>query len=196
MLLLLTPLSGCRAPLPFLDPTFATRPSDSIVFLPLVDKREKPADDDDLDLETVRMALRRLLEQKGYRVTTPSGFVEDSSITADEVAHMCVSQLASLGPQESQVLLLVYIEHISAWETVPQASVSGLLIERASRAVLWRDQGIRPTPQERLQLAVAGIMVPPYHLWRVWPSTSLVVRRAMEAMFSSLPAHGAPAALW
>src|SRR5262252_9490786 len=107
-------LAGCasRTPL-YIDKGFMEKPIDTITLLPVVDVR-KDKTVAKIDAETdVRKPIEELLSKKGYSVRIANSFADGAQPVPDEVAEMDVSQLATLGPTDSQNLFIFYLQDLS-----------------------------------------------------------------------------------
>lgn len=141
-------ISGCstvqKIPIK-LDPHFKERGIDTIVLMPIVDRRvgKKGAINLEKDL---RLPAKKILEKRGYIVIMPDKFLDDSEISADNVAEMDIPDLAELGPKDSRALLFIFVEDVIDEYVILaytfKIEATGSLIEKVEKLELWRDKGI------------------------------------------------------
>jgi len=154
-------LSGCatvkKIPIK-LDPNFRAKSIDTIVLMPIVDRRIDKTAKIDLEKE-VRIPAKKLLEKKGYTVIMPETFGEGINVNANDVGEMGVDDLSTLGPKDSKALLYIYIEDISESYIVLaytfKIESTGSLIYKQEKVELWRDKGIGVSGQGGL---ISGVV--------------------------------------
>lgn len=146
-------LNGCstvpKMPIK-LDPNFASKGIDTIVLMPIVDRRIDKKCKVDFE-KTLRMPAKKILARKGYNVIMPAAFNDGGTITADNVGEMNVSELSNLGPANERAILVIYVDDVLDEYVVVAYSykieATGSLIEKKERVELWRDKGIGKSGQ-------------------------------------------------
>lgn len=140
--------SGCATvqKLPIkLDPHFKERGIDTIVLMPVIDRRVDKKTKFDFEKD-IRIPAQKALGKKGYTVIMANTFSEDASITPEQVAEMNVEELSILGPKDTRALLYIYVEDIMEEYIVLaytfKIEATGSLIEKTEKLELWRDKGI------------------------------------------------------
>ena len=142
-------ISGCattthKAPI-YLASSFHERQIDSIALMPIADIRKDRSFEIDVE-KNIRVPVRKILEKKGYKVSTPDRFAEGKEPPADEISEMEIEELSELGPAASKVLLFVYLEDFldgQGWKNPGfKIETSATLIDKENHLFLWRDKGI------------------------------------------------------
>lgn len=141
-------ISGCstvqKIPIK-LDPHFKERGIDTIVLMPIVDRRVDKKGVVNLEKD-LRLPAKKILEKRGYTVIMPDKFSEGGDISADNVAEMDIADLSGLGPKESRALLFIFVEDVIDEYVVLaytfKIEATGSLIEKVEKVELWRDKGI------------------------------------------------------
>jgi hypothetical protein len=151
-------LGGCapkRVPLE-MDSRFAD--VSKIALLPVVDARRERSEKVDL-IGDVLKPVEEDLRKKGYNVVSLSAFSENTDVSADEVAEMEPSEIATLGPADAQALMLVSLNDAFSRYVVMaytfKAEVEGVIVDKSSGRVLWKDKGVVSGGQGGL---VSGIL--------------------------------------
>ena len=162
-----------------LDPNFVHKGIDTIMLMPVVDRRvDKSAK---LDFEKgIRLPAKKILEKKGYTVIMPDTYLEGSNITADQVAEMNVDDLSGLGPKDSRALVFIYVEDVLDSYVVLaytfKIEATGSLIYKEEKSELWRDKGIGAYGQGGLISGITSGL-----------DKSVAVSQCLENIFVSLP---------
>jgi len=146
-ILVLSIVAACatvRAPL-HLDNDFSTTVSGTLL-LALVDSRVDKSASMDIDNRLLDYAKDKL-EDRGYKVQTvalPAGLERLDKPTV--LQQVDASHLAGLGPVEHDQLLIVYIEDYLKRYTVmkyqEKIEVTGVLLSKRGKVMLWKDKGI------------------------------------------------------
>jgi hypothetical protein len=171
--------AGCIPPVPiYSDPGLASLRMDKITVLPAVDRRVDKSSKVDLE-GGVRGRVVRSLKRKGYTVEAPQTFSGAREIPNAEVAEMETQELAGLGPQDARYLFVVYLDDacgVTAFGTSYKTEATGLLIEKSSAKVLWRDKAVT-TDGITCWCIMAGI------------NRGSVMQRCFYRMMASFPKH-------
>lgn len=162
-----------------LDPSYSTKGIDTIVLMPVIDRRVDKKSK--LDVENViRIPVKKILVKKGYDVVMPSSFSETGSISADNVAEMNTDELSGLGPDNTRALLYIYVDDVLDDYIVLAYSykieATGSLIDKNDRIELWRDKGIGTSGQGGL---ISGVLAGLYQ--------ASAVSICLDDMFCTLP---------
>jgi hypothetical protein len=158
-------LNGCATTMKIpikLDPNFNAKVGQTIVLMPIVDRRVDKTGS--INLETqIRKPVKKLLEKKGYTVVLENTFIGGTAITPDEVGEMNIDELSELGPQNAKVVLFVFVEDIIDSYAVTACAyrieATGSLIEKREKLELWRDKGIDSKGGEGLAAGVLAGLV-------------------------------------
>ena len=175
-------VSGCstvqKIPIK-LDPNFSNKGIDTIVLMPVVDRRpEKSAK---LNFENeILLPSKKILEAKGYTVVMPDKYSKDSNISSDQVAEMTTEELSALGPKGATAILFIYIEDVMDSYVVMaytfKIEATGSLIYKQERSELWRDKGIGSYGQGGLMSGVTSGM-----------DRGVALSQCLESMLVTLP---------
>ena len=162
-----------------LDPNFVRKGIDTVVLMPVVDRRAEKTAKIDFEKE-VRLPAKKILEKKGYAVIMPNAYSEGSNITADQVAEMNVDDLSGLGPKDSRALLFIYVEDVLDSYVVLaytfKIEATGSLIYKQEKSELWRDKGIGASGQGGLISGITSGM-----------DKSVAISVCLENIFVTLP---------
>lgn len=175
-------LNGCstvpKMPIK-LDPGYNSKNIDTIVLMPVVDRRVNKKSKIDLE-KAIRIPAKKILMKKGYNVLTPSSFSDGTAITAENVGEMNVDELSNLGPNNEKALLFMYVDDILDDYIVLaytyKVEATGSLIDKKDRVELWRDKGIGSSGQGGL---ISGVLAGVYQ----YEATSM----CLNDMFCTLP---------
>ena len=88
-------VSGCSTvqKLPIkLDPNFSNKGVNTIILMPVVDRRPEKSAKINFDKEILAPS-KKILEKKGYAVTISDKYSEDSNISSEQVAEMTAEEL-------------------------------------------------------------------------------------------------------
>jgi len=175
-------VSGCstvqKIPIK-LDPHFKEKGINTIVLMPVIDRRvdKKAQFDFEKDL---RIPAKKILEKKGYEVIAPDYFSDNNDITSEQVADMNISELCELGPKNAKALLCIYVEDILDDYVVLaytfKIEATGSLIEKTEKLELWRDKGIGAYGQGGL---ISGVLSGMYK--------QTAVSQCLDGMLVTLP---------
>jgi hypothetical protein len=176
-------LSGCstvpKMPIK-LDPNFKSKNIDTIVLMPVVDRRIDKKSKVDFE-KVLRIPAKKILEKKGYAVVMPGSFSDNSAITADNVGEMNIGELSNLGPMNERALLFIYVDDVLDDYIVLaytyKIEATGSLIEKRERIELWRDKGIGKSGQ-------GGLISGPLSSLYQYEANSM----CLNDMFCTLPA--------
>lgn len=150
----------------------------NITLLPVVDARRDRGEKVDLD-DDVRTPVSEALRGKGYAVV-PAAFSADDSVSADEVAEMEPAEIAKLGPPEARVLMLVSVNDVFSRYVVMaytfKAEVEGVIIDKETGRILWKDKGVVSGGQGGL---ISGVLA----------ATAHPARGAANALTESIPSR-------
>lgn len=156
-------LSGCATPTKMailFDPEFHQKVDRTIYVLPTVDLRVDRSTSIDVDSD-IRKPFSGKLRDKGYEIQLLNDFGGSEDITGAAVAEMSADELYALGPQQSQSVLLVYLNDASSKYVVMgytyKVEATGLLLDKQRKTVLWKDKGVGSSGQGGL---ISGLMAP------------------------------------
>ena len=175
-------VSGCstvqKMPIK-LDPNFSNKGVNTIILMPVVDRRPEKSAKINFDKEILAPS-KKILEKKGYAVTISDKYSEDSNISSEQVAEMTAEELSALGPKGAGALLFIYIEDIMDNYVVLaytfKIEATGSLIYKQERSELWRDKGIGSYGQGGLMSGVTSGM-----------DRNVALSQCLESMLVSLP---------
>lgn len=175
-------LNGCstvpKMPIK-LDPNFASKNIDTVVLMPVVDRRIDKKGSIDLEKD-IRIPAKKILEKKGYIVIMPSSFGEGITASMGDVGEMNTQELSDLGPKDARALIFIYVEDIIDEYIVMaytfKIEATGSLIEKQEKAELWRDKGIGAEGQGGLISGVTSVF-----------NKSAAISRCLSDIFVTLP---------
>lgn len=155
-------LAGCattpKVPI-FLDPNLDHMQIDTITLLPVVDRRmDRSVSTTPEDLLGSR--VKKAVEKLGYEVNTPGVFSPTAEIPNEEIAEMDVTELATLGPEDAKVLLIVFLDDASSKTALGYSfkiEATAILLNKRTQSILWKDKGIGTSGQGGL---VGCLMAP------------------------------------
>jgi hypothetical protein len=141
-------ISGCATKTPkipiFWDPGFAEMSVKSITIMPIVDRRADKSFE--LDAEDIIDEAKSVLEKKGYAVKVADSFKPGETISNEGILEMESAELASLGAQDAQYLLYVYIEDaVSSYKVMAHTfkiEATASLLSKERKSEIWRDKGL------------------------------------------------------
>jgi hypothetical protein len=149
----------------------------TITLLPAVDARRDREHAVDLEAD-LRRPVSEALRQKGYNVAMPANISDNHAVSVEEIAEMAPAQLAKLGPADAQTLMIVKLHDVFSRYVVMaytvKAEVEGIVIDKATGAILWRDKGVVSGGQVGLDSGVLAAIANP-------------VRGAARSMAMSVP---------
>jgi len=154
---------GCAVPVKnaiYLDSAFHQRIGDKVNILPTIDLRKDKSASIDLD-SAIRKRFADGLQDKGYTVELLKDCGGSKDVTTEAVAEMLQDELYVLGPQDSQSVLILYLNDASSKYVVMgytyKVEVTGLLLDKQRKTVLWKDKGVGSSGQGGL---ISGLMAP------------------------------------
>lgn len=117
----------------------------TIALLPIVDARRDRGDS--LDLEgDVRRPLEEMLRKKGYTVVSLSSFSDSTDVPGEELPELEPADIAKFGPPDARTLMVVSVNDVFSRYVVMaytfKAEVEGMVIDKATGDVLWKDKGV------------------------------------------------------
>jgi hypothetical protein len=155
-------LAGCaaRPKIPiFADPDLLNMRFETITLLPVVDRRVDKSHD--LNLESsIGGRVEKKLKGKGYTVIRPGAFSDTLQVTNEEVAEMEPYELKTLGAENMEYMLIVYLDDASSKTALGytfKMESTALLLNKRTGAMLWKDKGIGSQGQGGL----AGCLMSP-----------------------------------
>jgi hypothetical protein len=156
-------LLGCAAPVKnaiYLDSEFHQRIGDNINVLPTVDLRKDKSASIDLESD-IRTRFADGLKDKGYKVELLKDYGGSKDLKVEAVAEMLQDELYVLGPQDSLPILILFLNDASSKYVVMgytyKVEVTGLLLDKQRKTVLWKDKGVGSSGQGGL---ISGLMAP------------------------------------
>lgn len=184
ILLMVFCASGCstvqKIPIK-LDPNFSNKGIDTIILMPVVDRRPEKSAKLDFEKE-ILLPSKKILEKKGYTVIIPDKYSEDSSMSSEQVAEMTTEELSALGPRGASAILFIYIEDVMDSYVVLaytfKIEATGSLIYKQERSELWRDKGIGSYGQGGLMSGMTSSM-----------DRGVALSQCLESMLVTLPKY-------
>jgi len=171
-------LTGCtRTPL-YIDKGFLEKPIDTVTLLPVVDiRKDKTAAT--INAETdVRKPIEKLFAKKGYAVRIADSFTDGAQPVPDAIVEMDVSELAKLGPTDSQNLFIFYLEDLSTSYVVMQKTskieASAMIVDKKNHRYLWKDKCVASVGKWGL---ISGLL----------PIQGLAVDQCLSTISRSIP---------
>lgn len=156
-------LSGCTAPTKQaiqMDPAFQERVGTTLYVLPVIDARKDTSAKFNMESD-IRKPVARRLRKKGYEVELLSNLGVGEGTPSAAVAEMSQEELCALGPQEAPSVLVLYLDDASSKYVVMgytfKVEMTGLLLDKQRKMVLWKDRGIGTQGQGGL---ISGLMAP------------------------------------
>ncbi len=126
-----------------LDERLRANPPESIVLMPVLDARAGKFDHV-LITRDVRTAALRVLESKGYEVSQVAAYSKETRPSSDELAAMDAHELRALAPVDAEVFMVLRVEAVEADDGPDgpgmRVVLSGLVIDRETADLLWRDR--------------------------------------------------------
>jgi hypothetical protein len=139
-------LSSCgppRAP-QFADPSLGEVGQGEVVLMPVVDQRENRLDQFDVGRH-VTSAADKVLAKKGYTVLTGRHLEGFERLPFEGFSTLSAGELSQLGPKGSTLLLFIAVDGVTReyerYGDEYRVRLSGLLVDRDSERVIWRDSG-------------------------------------------------------
>jgi hypothetical protein len=141
------------------DPDLENMGFDTVTFLPVVDRRVDKSYDIDLEKDVGGRVVKDL-EKKGYTVLRADAFSQSANVPNNEVAEMEAHELAELGPDNAERMLVVYLDDVSSKTALGYSfkmESTAVLVDKSSGSMLWKDKGIGSAGQGgMLGCAMAG----------------------------------------
>jgi hypothetical protein len=183
VVLLAVMLAACipkREPL-YIAPAFAEAEYaiDLITLMPVIDVRPDPFAYVRI-VSQARSAGERILSGKGFTVVSEILSTPGKQYGSSELAAMSDAELATLGPEERENLLFIYVEKLEygygEGAAGSRVTVSAVLISRSEKQAIWRDRAVGDSSLEGLLTVLSGA------------STEYqAVYQALRALFSTMP---------
>jgi hypothetical protein len=151
----------------------------TISLMPTIDVRPDPFANVEIGGQA-RNASKRLLAGKGYQVIADTASAAKETYPSGQLAAMEVAELAELGDAESDAVMYIYVEKLEQGfrDTGEESrvTVSGVLIDRATKKAIWRDRAVGTSNMTGLFTVLTG------------PSTEYeAVYQALRYLFATLP---------
>ena len=166
-----------REPIFLASDLVAPQKIESIVLLPVVDRRLDRSYEIDLE-DAIRDRARKALENKGYRIVLPATFNANGSLDSDYVAEMEDDALPALVPEGVDAAAIVYVEDIlndyKVFYYRFKIEISGTIVSTAG--VLWHDKATGSYGQ-------GGLISGAFQEW----DRFIVYDTAVNALFATWP---------
>lgn len=171
-------MAGCVGGLPlrdaiYRDPAFLERTGISIYVLPTIDRRMDTSAKVDM-YGDIGMIISNMLIKRGYNVHMVGNFSACEKILSEQVAEMIQDELYDLGPQDAQSMMLIYLddvsENYSAIAYTYKVEMTGILLDKHNKTLLWKDKGVCSRGQGGLMSAAIakGTMKKQVFEWAIY----------------------------
>lgn len=139
-------LSGCGPkPVPiFMDPDFENMNFNTVTLIPVIDRRVDKSYEFNYEKD-IGNRIEKKLKKYGYTVIRLDSFSEEVDIPNDEIAEMEAHELRILGNDKTEFMLVPYLDDASSKTALGYSfkiEVTGMLINKQSGSMLWKDKGI------------------------------------------------------
>lgn len=181
-----TLLGGCASPAPraYTPEQQAITAIDSITILPIVCTAKTRPEQMEKLLDKVFSSLTLDLALKGYVLRRGRTWSESTPLTGAQVAALSPAELATLGPSDSNHILVCFLGDLSTnyavvakWSDI---KLSAILIDKRAKRVVWQNSS-----KSGMQVNIlfdAGYLVIPF-----LDTESAAIVRGFRDLFQTIP---------
>jgi len=158
---------------------------DSMTLLPIISDTPLPSESRQEILANVYDHVGLELALKGYVFEKADHFSSNNTFTPEEVAKMGVEEIALLGPEKSQYLVLCILQELnSSFFLIAQSASSGIsamIIDKYQKKVIWKNKDT--------SRSTTGLFLPPAGLlgMLIMDEESAAIYGSIRGLFSTIP---------